>query len=91
MQRSRLAEAYARLTRREKDVLAWVAEGKANAEIGEILATRTRTVAKHLEHIFTKLGVESRTAAARVAFEVMGTRGSPSRRPPKQPKRKRNR
>ena len=29
MQRSRLAEAYARLTRREKDVLAWVAEGKA--------------------------------------------------------------
>jgi len=91
MQRSRLAEAYARLTRREKDVLAWVAEGKANAEIGQILATRTRTVAKHLEHIFTKLGVESRTAAARIAFEVMRTRASPSRRPPKQAKRKRNR
>jgi DNA-binding CsgD family transcriptional regulator len=91
MRRSGLTDAYARLTDREKDVLAWVAEGKSNAEIGQILSTRARTVAKHLEHIFTKLGVESRTAAARVAFEVMRTRGSPSRRPSKQPKRRRNR
>ena len=89
MQRSRLAEAYARLTRREKDVLAWVAEGKANAEIGQILATRTRTVAKHLKHIFTKLGVESRTAAARVVFEMRPKRDGRSRNPRKGSTRKR--
>lgn len=57
------------LTRREKEVLAWVAEGKTNAEIGLILEARPRTVAKHLERIFQKLGVESRTAAARVALD----------------------
>jgi DNA-binding CsgD family transcriptional regulator len=52
------------LTRREAEVLAWVREGKTNAEIGIILGTRPRTVAKHLEHIFAKLGVETRIAAA---------------------------
>lgn len=56
------------LTRREAEVLAWVAEGKSNAEIGMILGTRPRTVAKHLERIYPKLGVESRTAAAGVAL-----------------------
>ena len=80
MQRSKLAEAYARLTDRERQVLAWVAEGKTNAEIGQILDARMRTIAKHLEHIFAKLGVESRTAAARVAFEMTPTRGR-SRKP----------
>jgi len=49
--------------------LTWVAEGKTNAEVGMILNARPRTVAKHLERIFQKLGVESRTAAARVAFD----------------------
>jgi DNA-binding CsgD family transcriptional regulator len=58
------------LTRREAEVLAWVAEGKTNAEIGRIFGTSPRTVAKHLEHVYQKLGVETRTAAARLAFTV---------------------
>ena len=40
------------LTRREAEVLAWAAEGKTNAEIGSILGTSPRTVAKHLEHVY---------------------------------------
>lgn len=56
------------LTRRETEVLQWVAEGKTNAEIGTILGMSPRTVQKHLEHIFEKLGVQSRTAAAAWAF-----------------------
>lgn len=55
------------LTPREIEVLAWVHEGKTNAEISVILGTRPRTVAKHLERIFQKLGVETRTAAAKLA------------------------
>ena len=51
------------LTRREAEVLSWVALGKTNGEIAEILGTSPRTVAKHLEHVFEKLGVGSRTAA----------------------------
>lgn len=53
-----------RLTRREAEVAAWVSEGKTNVEIGQILGVRPLTVKKHLEHIFEKLGVENRTAAA---------------------------
>lgn len=52
------------LTRREAEVLAWVAEGKTNAEVATILGLSPRTVQKHLEHIYLKLGVETRTAAA---------------------------
>jgi len=52
------------LTARERDVLALVASGKTNIEIGLLLAISGRTVQKHLEHIFEKLGVETRTAAA---------------------------
>lgn len=52
------------LTPRETDVLRWVARGKTNAEIGIILDMSPRTVQKHLEHIFEKLGVGTRTAAA---------------------------
>jgi len=85
MPRSNLADAYAQLTYRERQVLAWVAEGKTNAEIGQILNTRMRTIAKHLEHIFEKLGVERRTAAARIAFEVMAKGGDGFRRPLKEP------
>lgn len=58
------------LTRREAEVLTWVADGKTNTEIGVILATSPRTVQKHLEHIFDKLGVETRTAAATRALTV---------------------
>lgn len=54
------------LTRRETEVLLWVAHDKTNAEVGAILGLSSRTVQKHLEHIFEKLGVETRAAAARV-------------------------
>ena len=52
------------VTDREREVLALVAAGKTNGEIGAVLAVSARTVQKHLEHIFQKLGVETRTAAA---------------------------
>lgn len=55
------------LTPREIDVLAWVAKGKTNRDIGEILGMSPRTVNKHLEHIYVKLGVETRSAAAALA------------------------
>jgi DNA-binding CsgD family transcriptional regulator len=51
------------LTPRESEVLAWVAKGKTNAEVGAILQLSGRTVQKHLEHIYQKLGVETRTTA----------------------------
>jgi DNA-binding CsgD family transcriptional regulator len=56
------------LTKREAEVLHWVSEGKTNPEIGTILNLSTRTVHKHLEHILAKLGVETRTAAMRIAM-----------------------
>jgi DNA-binding response OmpR family regulator/DNA-binding CsgD family transcriptional regulator len=52
------------LTPREIEVLAWVAKGKTNRDIADILGMSPRTVNKHLEHIFVKLGVETRSAAA---------------------------
>lgn len=59
--------ASAALTPRETEVLSWLAKGKTNRDIGEILSMRPRTVSKHLEHIFEKLGVETRSAAAAMA------------------------
>lgn len=56
--------ARAELTPRETEVLSWVAKGKSNREIAEILGISPRTVNKHLEHTFPKLGVETRAAAA---------------------------
>jgi DNA-binding CsgD family transcriptional regulator len=53
-----------RLTARETEVLRWVAAGKSDAQIGAILRISARTVQKHLQNIYDKLGVESRTAAA---------------------------
>jgi len=58
------------LTRREAEILTWVAQGKTDAEIAMILGMSPRTVAKHLEHVFPKLGVETRTAAAVRAIEA---------------------
>ena len=52
------------LTRKEAEVLYWVTKGKTGPDIGEILGSSPRTVSKHLEHIYEKLGVETRTAAA---------------------------
>ncbi|HET9642340.1 MAG TPA: response regulator transcription factor [Burkholderiaceae bacterium] len=57
-----------KLTSREAEVLYWVVKGKINRDIGEILGTSPRTVNKHLEHVFGKLGVETRTAAATLAI-----------------------
>jgi DNA-binding CsgD family transcriptional regulator len=59
------------LTRREVEVLEWVARGKTHNEIGLILAISPRTASKHLEHIYTKLGVESRTAAVVQFLEMI--------------------
>jgi DNA-binding CsgD family transcriptional regulator len=52
------------LTTREAEVLRWVAAGKSDAQIGAILGISARTVQKHLQRVYQKLGVESRTAAA---------------------------
>jgi DNA-binding CsgD family transcriptional regulator len=51
------------LTAREREVLAWVARGKTNAEIAELLWLAPSTVRKHLENVYAKLGVSTRTAA----------------------------
>jgi DNA-binding response OmpR family regulator/DNA-binding CsgD family transcriptional regulator len=57
-----------KLTMRESEVLNWVIKGKTNRDIGDILGTSPRTINKHLEHVFVKLGVETRTSAAAVAL-----------------------
>jgi DNA-binding NarL/FixJ family response regulator len=62
---SRLASAA--LTPREVEVLSWVSKGKTNRDVAEILGMSPRTVNKHLEHVFEKLGVETRSAAAALA------------------------
>lgn len=56
------------LTGREAEALYWVTLGKTNREIGEIMQISPRTVNKHLEHVFEKMGVETRTAAAAVVL-----------------------
>ena len=58
------------LTARERDVLRWVAAGKTDRDIAEILAISRRTVHKHLEHVYAKLGVETRTAAVMRALAL---------------------
>jgi len=58
-----------RLTLREAEVLYWVAKGKTNRDIGDILGSSPATVKKHLEHVFEKLGVETRNAAASLAIQ----------------------
>jgi DNA-binding NarL/FixJ family response regulator len=67
---SRLATAA--LTPRETEVLSWVAKGKTNRDVAEILGMSPRTVNKHLEHVFEKLGVETRAAAAALASRELG-------------------
>jgi len=61
------------LTPREAEVLVWVARGKANRDIAEILTLSPRTVNKHLEQIYAKLGVENRTAAAACALNAFAS------------------
>ncbi len=57
-----------KLTPREAEVLYWVVKGKINRDIGDILGSSPMTVKKHLERVFAKLGVETRTAAAGMAM-----------------------
>ncbi len=57
-----------KLTMREAEVLYWVVKGKTNRDIGDILGSSPATVKKHLERVYVKLGVETRTAAASVAM-----------------------
>jgi DNA-binding CsgD family transcriptional regulator len=70
---ARLRERYG-LTTRECEVLMWVARGKSNRDVGDILGLSPRTVNKHLERIFVKLGVENRAAAAGIAVGVLSER-----------------
>jgi DNA-binding CsgD family transcriptional regulator len=65
-----LQRAHA-LTSREAEVLLWISRGKSNRDIGQILDISPRTVNKHLEQVFVKLGVENRAAAAAVAVRSL--------------------
>ena len=57
------------LTPQESLIMHWLIQGKRDSEIAQILNSKTRTVEKHVQHIFARLGVETRTAAALVALE----------------------
>lgn len=70
----RLADGFG-LTLREAEVLLWITHGKSNKEIAEILQMSPRTVNKHLEQIFNKLGIENRTAAATMAVRILWNEG----------------
>ena len=59
------------VTPREAEVLYWLAQGKSNPDIATILGANVRTVHKHVEHIFQKLGLETRHAATLAALEVL--------------------
>jgi DNA-binding NarL/FixJ family response regulator len=59
------------LTPGETEVLSWIAKGKTNRDVAEILGMSPRTVNKHLEHVFEVLGVETRAAAAALASREM--------------------
>ncbi|WOH49059.1 response regulator [Bradyrhizobium sp. sBnM-33] len=63
------------LTTREGEVLSWLSKGKTNRDIAQILGLSPRTVDKHLEQIYSKLGVENRTAAAAIAVNARNRKG----------------
>ena len=64
------------LSRREAEILLWVAQGKTNLEIANILNIAQATVKKHLEKIYPKLGVDCRNAATIKAVEALGNRAA---------------
>jgi DNA-binding NarL/FixJ family response regulator len=66
-----LLQQALQLTSREAEVLLWISRGKSNREIGEILDISPRTVNKHLEQVFVKLGVENRASAAARAIRAL--------------------
>lgn len=61
-----------RLTAREREVIRWVAQGKTDREIASIIGCAPKTVEKHLEHVFDKLGVPNRAAAVAVTLSALG-------------------
>jgi len=67
---TRLVKVFG-ITAREAEVLTWIANGKANRDIGVILDLSPRTINKHLERIYRKLSVENRTAAAAMALNAL--------------------
>ncbi|MBX3361835.1 MAG: helix-turn-helix transcriptional regulator [Phycisphaeraceae bacterium] len=76
LERPEPADATARLvtlglTRREAEVMRWMAEGKSNAAIGMILGISALTVKKHAENICRKIGADNRTTAVVIALEAM--------------------
>ncbi|MEG4216015.1 helix-turn-helix transcriptional regulator [Microcoleus sp. Pol14C6] len=60
------------LTKREAEVLFWIAKDKSNAGIAKVIGCSEGTVRKHLEHLYGKLSVQTRTAAVMVALEKLG-------------------
>jgi len=80
------AEAFAslQLTPREAEVLFWISRGKSNHDIAIILGAKTRTICKHVEHIFGKLNVENRTTAAVIALETCHSIAKTSKSKPNQ-------
>jgi DNA-binding response OmpR family regulator/DNA-binding CsgD family transcriptional regulator len=62
------------LTLREAEVLLWLGHGKANRDIADILGLSPRTVNKHLQTVYEKLGVENRASAAAIVERVLGER-----------------
>lgn len=73
-------EEALKITYREAEVLLWVAHGKTNREIAEILEMSPRTVNKHLEQMYPKIGADNRTAAASIAIQSIlgGKLGRPA-------------
>lgn len=69
-EKAALRQAF-HLTDRETDVLLWIAAGKSNRDIAEILGLSHRTVNKYLDHIYLKIGVENRASAAAKAVRVL--------------------
>ena len=65
-------DGFTRLTAREFEVAAWMAEGKTNREIGLILGISFRTVDRHVGAILRKLGVENRMSAVQLASTLLG-------------------
>ncbi len=68
---ARVLEAALPITKREAEVLLWVAHGKTNREIGEILSLSPRTVNKHLEQIYPKIQVDNRSGATSIAIQAL--------------------
>ena len=80
-QASEPSRKHAAITPRENDVLCWLAAAKSDGEIARILNISSSTVGKHIEHIYSKLGVENRTAAASL-YPARGDDENTSATPP---------